>query len=361
MRTRVGAFALSAVTVVAGFVAPARAYPDCDPKSPPDTARTQALPGFDGVNGRYVVPSGGSPTTMVVYMHGYRNIADSWTCHLLDAANTHHALAFALDYAGTGNGPDYRGWFVREGAADSISVAQYFLTQYPSIARVGILGVSMGGNSSGLAVAAKATRPGGATPLFDYWVDVEGATNVTETYLEANAVGPANAYAAGAVVDIEAECGGTLAEQPDCYQNLTVLARTPDIAASGIKGVVVVHGIDDGLVPHNQSRELTTALRAQGVPTDFFTVARRNGYSDPSSASDEGGTTLTGTGLDPVFAAAGQTYPAPLAGHGWEGSDSHLVIATGFDRLWKLLEAPVAVPADHEFLVDADLGVVPLA
>ena len=121
--------------------------------------------------------------------HGYGNTSNSWVCHLLDAAQNHNAVAVAMDYRGTGTAADHRGWFVREGAEDSIFAAKYFLQKFPSIRNVEAFGISMGGNASGLAVAAGAKRPGTNTPLFDYWVNVEGATSMVETYLEAQAVG----------------------------------------------------------------------------------------------------------------------------------------------------------------------------
>ncbi|MGZ4207278.1 MAG: alpha/beta hydrolase family protein [Actinomycetota bacterium] len=351
--------------VLAGVPAVARTTGSCqvDHTNPAGSTNlaphTQDIPAFHGLKGHYALPKTHKPKTLVVMFHGYGNISDSWVCHLLDAAQKHGAVAVAMDYRGTGwTGPatDNRGWFVREGAADSIFAAGYFLKRFPSIRNVEAFGISMGGNASGLAVAAGAKRPGTHTPLFDYWVDVEGATSMIETYAEATAVGASgNAVAVHAKEDIEKECGGTPADAPTCYQDLTVLLRTPDIASSGLKGVIAVHGIDDGLVPHNQSEEMTTALRAAGIPTDYYIALRRNDWQNPATADPEGGTVLSSDVFGPVFGAAGQTYPAPLAGHGWEGSNTQLVIATGFARLWALVDHGAA-PANHEYLVDSDLG-----
>lgn len=297
-----------------------------------------------GHAGLYARPSA-DPADLVVMMHGYRNDSSSWNAHLLEAAD-HGVLAFALDYPGIGPTPDLRGWNVQAGADASIEVAGAFLDDCPSITRVTVLGVSMGGNSSGLAVAAHATRADGETPLFDYWIDVEGVTNVIETYLEASAVGPVNAFADGARADIEAEMGGTLAEVPEEYLDHDIVYRTPDIAGSGLAGAIVVHGVDDGLVPYDQGREMATALVAFGIPTDVYTVLRRG--------QGESGTTITGT----VLTNFDPSYQSPLAGHGWEGSDTQLVIRTAIDRLWTLLGGAAPGPY-REFIVDGELGTIP--
>jgi hypothetical protein len=180
----------------------------------------------------------------------------------------------------------------------------------------------MGGNTSGLVVAQQPKRANGK-PLFDYWFAVEPAVNVTETWAEASAVAQSgNGFAVNAKEDIEQEMGGTPADAPDAYQSHTVMARVQEIAAAGLKGVSVVQGIDDGLVPYNQSRELVAALRAQGIPVDDVTIGTRG--------DGEAGTTLSGNALG----AFGQE--SPLAGHGSEVSNTQLVIETGFAMLDKL-------------------------
>ena len=324
-------------------------------------SKTQDIPAFHRLQGHYALPRTHKPQTLVVMFHGYGNTSNSWVCHLLDAAQNHNAVAVAMDYSGTGwTGPvaDHRGWFVREGAADSIFAADYFLKKFPSIRNVEAFGISMGGNASGLAVAAGAKRPGTEKPLFDYWVNVEGATSMVETYLEATAVAPTgNATASHAMADMEKECGGSPAQAPTCYQDLTVLFRTQDIVSSGLKGVIDVQGIDDGLVGHNQSEEMTAALRAAGMPTDYYIALRRNEWQNPASAGNEGGTVLSSSVFGPVFSRAGQTYPAPLAGHGWEGSNTQIVIATGFAKLWSLVDQGQA-PDNHQYFVDGDLGTI---
>lgn len=362
LRARRFALLVTGATTAAGLSLPARADTHCS-DAVEGTFPTEAVPALAGYGtGRYALPSATAPTRLVVFAHGYRNTSASWEPHLRAAAGGHGAIAFALDYRGTGYTGlpgDNRGWFVKVGAEDSIQAARYFLGRCPSIERVAILGISMGGNMSGLAVAAQAKRLDGSTPLFDYWVDVEGVANMTETYLEATAVASTSPYVQGAKDDIEFACGGTLWEEPDCYREHTVLARVPEIVGADPQGVVIVHGVDDGLVPYDQSRELATALGAGGVALDFFTVLRRNDWQNPGSRGDEGGTTLSSNFVEPL-PGVGPYWSRPLAGHGWEGSTTHIVIRTGFDRLWRLLDAAApAVGPYREFTVDSELGITP--
>ena len=278
-------------------------------------------------SGRYALPTAGAPTQLVVLFHGHGNDSCAWRRHLQQVA-ARGAVGVAMDYTGQRQTPvENYGWFAREGAADSIAAAKYFLATYPSITQVFAFGISMGGNASGVAVASPDAVRADGSPLFDDWIDVEGVNNLTEEYLIARGVAPLNAGAALAQQEIEEENGGPLEAVPARYAGITNVALAPDMR--GLKGVVVVNGLDDGLVPTNQSPEMTTALTAVGVPVHQFTVAAR-GDGEP-------GTTLSAVAAGPLFAAAGQQYTSPLAGHGWEGSDTQLVIKTGFDQLFSLM------------------------
>lgn len=281
--------------------------------------------------GRYALPASTAPTQMVVMFHGHGNDSCSWRRHLQTLAGK-GAVAVAMDYTGQRQEPvENYGWFVRAGAADSIAAAQHFLAAYPSITEVYAFSISMGSNVAGFAVAA----PEGAA-LFDWWVNIEGVNNLTEEYLIARAVAPANAGGALAVQEIEEENGGALEEAPAKYQEITNVARVQDMTA--LQGVVLVHGFDDGLVPFNQSIEMALALNGAGVPAHLYNVAATGGA--------EAGTTATAIPLDPVLGAAGQAYESPLAGHGWEGSDTHLVIKTGFERLDALMQGGTVTPGE---------------
>lgn len=309
------------------------------------------------VTGIYSMPAK-APQSLVVMAHGYRNNSSSWKTHLLEARQ-HGAAAVAVDYRGLGAKPNYVGWPAMAGSRDLVTAAQYMLQRCPSIKKVVLVGVSMGGNMSGLALAADAKRPHSSKALFDYWVDVEGVTNWNETWAGASALAAGSAYAAQAAKDIQAECGGkTPAENPSCYQARTVTARIADIAKSGVRGIAVVHGVEDGLVPSDQSREFVTAARANSIKTDIYNVVRR----DPNDKGQSGQTTAisqgdpnadcTGGGNGSVN-GVGSGVCDPFAGHGWEGSSTQIVIKTGMNVVWGFLTATPTNPGNRECLVDA--------
>jgi acetyl esterase/lipase len=288
---------------------------DRDPNALPLTVDVGGQP----ATGWFALPDR-PPTGLVLFDHGYGHDASDWRVHLADAARDLGVVAVAMDYRGpAATEPLGSGWHVREGAEDTIAATRLFQARCRTIGKTVVLGVSMGGNTSGLAVEAGARRTDGS-PLFDYWIDVEGATNVIETYQSARLLAPANAFAAGAVRDIEREAGGSLEERPEAYRDLDVVARAPqDLPGAGLRGVVVVHSVGDGLVPYDQSREMAAELRAMGIPTDFYTVGRRG--------SDENDTTITGYG----------GYHGDLAGHANEESKTHPVMVTALDRLRAVL------------------------
>jgi acetyl esterase/lipase len=319
------------------------------------SVRVATTQGFETAQGRYAVPTQ-APTELVVFAHGYGHTSASWVEHMKRSAAEHGVATVAMDYRGTkispdanGDGlPEARGWRVMEGAQDSIAAAQLFEAQCPSIEKIVIFGVSMGGNASGLAVAlAKDAHRKDGSPVFDYWVDVEGAVNVIETYAGASALESVNEFAANAKADIEEEMGGTFQEKPDVYAEHAVVTRIEDIQASGIEGVIVVHGLDDGLVPYNQAREMTSLLAAAEIPTDMYTIGRKSAESERETTA----TSYAGNQLDPE-------YNSPMAGHASEKSQTHIVMVTAFDRLWTLLDGEAPGPY-REFFVDGPTGTYP--
>lgn len=279
-------------------------------------------------SGRYALPPGAAPSTMVVMFHGHGNDSCSWRRHLQAAAGK-GAVVIAMDYTGQVQLPSENyGWCVRAGAADSIAAAQFFMKQYPSITRVIAFAVSMGGNVAGYAVADRTAKRADGTPLFDSWVAIEGVHDLTQEYGIIRGIADVNADAALAKEEIERENGGSIEQQPEAYSEMTNTMRADEMAT--LKGVVLVHAQDDGLVPTAQSREMFSALNGMGVPTHLYSV----GLND----TGERDTNATAIVLGPVFGGLGQDYASPLAGHAWEGSSEHIVMRTGLEQLYALME-----------------------
>lgn len=332
---------------------PALAFGHCTD----DTDGTRAIiPNAAGITGKFALPAE-EAETLVVFAHGYGHWSDSWVRHMERTA-AEGAIAFAVDYRGQHRDEDgfTRGWNVREGAQDMIDVARTFLAVCDSLERVVIYGVSMGGNSSGLAVAAGATRADGA-PLFDYWVAGEPVANVVETYLEARSLAPAlGGFVQRALEDIEAQHGGPIEENAASYVDGAVVTHAASLAAH-LKGAAVVHAFDDGTVPYDQGRELADALRAAGLPTDMYNVVRRESNGTPDGSDNS---TITENFLGPLFEGAGETYPEPLAGHGTESSQTQIVIQTGLDIVFAMIHGTYE-PDGAEYVVDGDADPVRIA
>ena len=295
-----------------------------------------------GATGLYAVPAG-KPRGIVAFAHGYGHTAESWRAHISRTAARDGVIAFAVNYPGeiitpASPRPSSRGWQVAEGAQATLAVTRYFDATCGSKGTNVMYGVSMGGNTSGLAVAAKQKRADGK-PMFDWWFDIEGATHVTETYLAARALAVSgNATAKNAVEDIEREMGGPYEQRREVYTERSIVTRAADIKAAGIQGVFMSHGYADGLVAHNQSREMQVALRQQGVNVEFVSVVTQQ--------NDESGTTLDGYLPVPGKPAS------PFAGHASEVSYTHVVGRAGFDALDALYAGKA--PRCGETLLDAD-------
>lgn len=297
--------------------------------------------------GHYALPAK-TPTALLVYAHGYGYSSLAWAKHMSNAAER-GAIAITMDYRGlrhlgdsNGDGiPESRGFPVITGAEDSIAAGQMMLAMCPSAAsRTVIFGTSLGGNIAGMVVATMPRRADG-NPLFDYWFQLEGLSNLTEEYLGARALAGVNAYAKQAVEDMEAETGGPIERRPEEYRRRTVVAHEKEIGASGLKGAVVVHGLDDGLVPYDQGVQTTSLLVRQKIPVEFYTITRRS----PESEKDK---TLTSYAVEPVQ----PNYVSPLPGHAWEASTTHIINRVGFNRLWELLAGEL-LGCFRNYIVDA--------
>jgi hypothetical protein len=308
----------------------------------------------DGQYGLVVLPTA-PPVGIVAVEHGYQQTAESMVSILQTIVAKEPVIAFAMDYTGTADGTDTndpyglptssRGWRVTEGAADTEAVAAAYDGQCQSsspqrLTNV-LFGVSMGGDTSGIAAAAGADRAD-KSALFDYWFDGSGVSDLTETYLEATLDSPVSAYASDAVTDIQAETGGTPATVPQTYLADSPVTLAPSMKSAGIKGAVVLHAIMDGLVTSDEGDQMLAALTGAHVPTDFYTAV----LQAPGAKSS----TLDGD----LIGQADKSYVSPFAGH-VEG----IILTTALDRLHALFTG--STPSGLSVtLADGQLGSVPV-
>lgn len=357
LRRTAAVFLLVVLIAGVGGIAPglraAPADPTCTDSN--DAAAQMAVTVDKQKASGWVALPPGKPKGIIAFTHGYGHTGLSWVHHLRWAAHELGVVALAMDYRGAkvsppkkdGDLPSARGWNVSAGAADTLAATRAYEGCAPAGMNV-LFGVSMGGNTSGLVLAEAPQRANGQGPLYDYWFNIEGAVNVVETYLSARLLAlSGNATAVNAVEDITAEMGGPIEAVPEEYQRRAVVSRVDEIAASGVKGVVMVHGLDDGLVPYNQSRELLAGLDATGLPAQMFTVGRR-------TAESEKDTSLTSYLMNNYD----KNYISPVAGHASEKSFVHIVMKTAFERLVAAYEGEVPECRTEHF-IDAESPAAP--
>jgi hypothetical protein len=178
---------------------------------------------------------------------------------------------------------------VIEGAQDSIAASKLFDASCPGSSSFinTVLGISMGGNMSGIAVSSSAKRASGA-PLFYYWFDVAGVTDVPEIYTDATAISQVpidslHTIGTEAVSSMNAEFGGTPVTAPGAYLGNSPVLRTEQMEASGLKGVVISHGVLDGEVTSDMSVQMASALVSMHIPTDVYTSVVKNPGTLPGS------------------------------------------------------------------------------
>lgn len=283
--------------------------------------------------GMYVLPRG-KVRRLVVVAHGWGHTVDSsWPHHLVEIAR-HGALAVGM------NNPRWFGG-LREAVAQTLAVTRHMRGLYPSIETSYMLSVSMGGIVGGAAIAE-----GGG---FDYWVNVEGVTNLYETWAEASAAALADPSFAIAA-QIEASTGGppTRADPAvlAAYNRFSSSTRGLELRAAGLKGAVLVHAPYDGMVPYNQARELVTALTAAGIAVHMHTVL---GYD--CRTGEDGNTTLASHVERDELGVS--FNPGCFAGHARESLADHVVMRTGLDSLYALLRGQRVPVAPAEYTVPA--------
>ncbi|MDX6615811.1 MAG: hypothetical protein QOD60_902 [Solirubrobacterales bacterium] len=297
--------------------------------------------------GFYALPAG-PPKGIVVVGHGYPQTAASVAPMLPGIAQRDGVIALAMDYHGTVDvtPTTSRGWRVTEGAEDSIAAAKLFEGTCGPLGPITAYGISMGGNMTGLAVASHATRANGQ-PLFDYWFDVAGVTNPIETYLDATAIsqaplGSIQQTGINGKADIEQEFGNPILNLGN-YTAGSPIFRASDMKSSGLKGVVIAHGVLDGEVTSDQSAQMLAMLLLNGIPTDISAVVTK----PPGTPS---GLTLDGDVLGLI-----PGYESPFAGH-----VNQLVQNTALAKLDALYQQGQAPTGNHATIVDGNAGSFPL-
>jgi hypothetical protein len=353
-RLRVVVAVLSVLTSLAVFAASAQAVPPQCSGEPSAVQKLEITVAGTPTYGYYSVPTG-TPKGVVVVGHGYPQTAQSMVPLLPGLAERDGVIAVAMNYRGTidlegPTGTTSRGWRVAEGAEDSIAAVKLFEATCqagnPRFVNTAF-GVSMGGNMTGLAVSQNAKRTDGSG-LFDYWFDVSGVTNPVETYVDATVIslaplGSIQTIGKNAKADIEAEMGGIPLLALPTYLNRSPVLKANAMKTSGLKGVVVAHGVLDGEVTSDQSVQMVAALALAGIPTDLYTSVFKAPETPP-------GLTLDGDilGLIPG-------YESPFAGH-----VNAIVLDSALDRLDVLYQSGTAPAGLKVTLVDGTLGTIPL-
>ncbi|MHB8605683.1 MAG: alpha/beta hydrolase family protein, partial [Thermoplasmatota archaeon] len=100
--------------------------------------------------GYLAYPTDITPTTLLVFGHGCCGKPDQ--SGFVDAyASAYGAVVVAMDYRGPG------GWDVMKGAADLVAATRDLQARFP-ITHTVLWGISMGGETTGMAVAQAPTR-----------------------------------------------------------------------------------------------------------------------------------------------------------------------------------------------------------
>ena len=210
-------------------------------------------------------PTTGAPTTLLVFGHGCCGKPNQ-SAFVRGYAESYNVVAVAMDYRGPG------GWDVMKGSRDLVAATIDMQARFPAVTRTVLWGISMGGETTGMAAAQ---RP----DLYDYWVDTFGVTNLFEEYaalghypgVNPNPNDPNNPTRSA----IDAETGGTPLTAPQAYAD-----RSPVLMADEMVGLTrayITHGVGDPIVPYSMSREMFENLRLAGVPASLWTVTTGGG------------------------------------------------------------------------------------
>lgn len=197
-------------------------------------------------------------TQLVVFCHGHTDTSVTEAPYLRRVASESGAPVLAMDNRG-----EPGAWNPTTGWQDTVAATQWFKERHPEITETVLWGWSMGGVTSGLALAY------GPPGLFDYWV---------ASFPAVEDAGAWAAYTTLDVVDGDGKQGKEVEHDAgDCNPAqcpAAYLARTPTVLADRIRvrRALFLHALFDDSSPYEQSREMQAALIARGVPTSMYTV-----------------------------------------------------------------------------------------
>lgn len=280
------------------------------------------------------------PRGLVVVFHGHGHNGEQYMPQLAQIARQDNLVAVAPRTPElASSAPNYRGPFqgVDDEARDAAAAIAWARSTYGTGTRTYLLGVSMGG--SGLAYFLDAATRDATADTDARWVqsfhplplaglvDAEGIANLGETWLEASGFDKVSA------AEIEAEAGGTPATAPAAYQARSLgLLPTSEWQATGLHAVAVVHDVDDGLVPYNQTFEARAAVAAAGIPLRTYDVV----FKDYCSQGDQTTGTGTLTGVVPGFPSSDTESTLCLAGHANENDPQTPIMEAAMTALHDL-------------------------
>ena len=280
----------------------------------------------------YAAPA--RPRGLVVVFHGHGHNGSQYVAQLRDTAARYGVVAVAMDTAQlAASKPSYRGPFdsVDEEARDAASAIAWSRARFRTGNRTYLFATSMGG--SGLAYFLDAGTRDASGDADATWVqrvrpfplagivDAEGISQLSETWLEATG------FDAVSAAEIEQETGGTPVSAPDAYRARSLALLTPtQLQATGAPVVAVVHDLDDGLVPYNQTWEARAAFLAGGLSVRSYDVV----FKDSCTQGHQ--TTLTSN-----IPVPGGEEQLCLAGHANENDSSTPLMRASFAALGEII------------------------
>jgi predicted esterase len=283
----------------------------------------------------------GPARALVIVFHGHGHNGEQYPAQLATLARDDNvaAVAVATEELTPGKA-SYRGPFdsVDEEARDAAAAIGWARARFHTGARTFLLGVSMGG--SGLAYFIDAATRTAAGDRDAQWVqsfhplplagmvDAEGIASLPETWAEATGFDKTTA------AEIENETGGTPGSALAAYLSRSLaLLPTASWQATRMPRVAVVHDVDDGLVPYNQTYEARAAALAAGISVESYDVV----FKDRCSQRDQTTGTATITGEVPGFPTDQSEQQLCLAGHASENDPQTPVMQAAFVALHELV------------------------